>query len=57
MLVAIGILIGLIVGGLAGAVAVGALGKSRLGAARQQRKQLLEESTCLLRAVRALLGD
>jgi ribonucrease Y len=44
MLVAIGILIGLIVGGLVGAVAVGALGKSRLGAARQERKQMLEEA-------------
>src|SRR5215210_2017114 len=45
MLVAIGILIGLIAGGLGGAVAVGVLGKSRLGAARQQRKQLIEEAT------------
>jgi ribonucrease Y len=44
MLVAIGIVIGLIVGALAGAYAVGALGKSRLGAARQQRKLLLEEA-------------
>ena len=44
MLLAIGILIGLILGGLVGAVAVGALGKSRLGAARQQRKQLIEEA-------------
>jgi ribonuclease Y len=44
MLVAIGILIGLVVGGLGGAVAVGALGKSRLGAARQQRKQLIDEA-------------
>src|SRR6266508_4647347 len=44
MLVAIGILIGLIVGGLGGALAVGALGKSRLGAARQQSKQMIEEA-------------
>ena len=44
MLVAIGILIGLIVGGLGGAVAVGAFGKSRLGVARQQSKQLLEDA-------------
>ena len=44
MLVAIGILIGLIVGGLGGAVAVGVLGKSRLGAARQQRKQMIVEA-------------
>ena len=44
MLVAIGILIGLILGGIGGAVAVGILGKSRLGAARQQRKQMIEEA-------------
>jgi ribonucrease Y len=44
MVVAIGILIGLIVGGLAGAFAVGALGKSRLGSARQERKLLLEDA-------------
>jgi ribonucrease Y len=44
MVVAIGILIGLIVGGLVGAFAVGARGKSRLGAARQERKVLLEEA-------------
>ena len=44
MLVAIGILIGLILGGVAAAVAIGALGKSRLGAARQERKQLIEEA-------------
>ncbi len=43
-MVAIGILIGLIVGGLVGALAVGALGKSRLGAARQERKLLLEDA-------------
>ena len=44
MQVAIGILIGLVAGGLGGAFAVGALGKSRLGAAQQQRKQLIEEA-------------
>jgi ribonucrease Y len=44
MVVAIGILIGLIVGGLVGAFAVGALGKSRLGAARQERRVLLEDA-------------
>jgi ribonuclease Y len=43
-MVAIGILIGLVVGGLVGAFAVGALGKSRLGAARQERKLLLEDA-------------
>src|SRR4029078_13071730 len=40
----IGILIRLVVGGLVGAVAVGALGKSRLGAAQQQRKQLIDDA-------------
>ena len=44
MQVAIGILIGLVAGGLGGAIAVGALGKSRLGAAQQQRKQLIEDA-------------
>ena len=44
MLVAIGILIGLIVGGGAVAIAIGGLGKSRLGAASQQRKLMLEEA-------------
>src|SRR5213593_560847 len=44
MQVAIGILIGLVAGGLGGAVAVGALGKSRLGAAQQQRKQLIDDA-------------
>jgi ribonucrease Y len=44
MQVAIGILIGLVAGGLGGAFAVGALGKSRLGAAQQQRKQLIEDA-------------
>src|SRR3984893_7980858 len=41
MQVAIGILIGLVAGGLGGAVAVGALGKSRLRAAQQQREQMI----------------
>ena len=44
MQVAIGVLIGLVAGGLGGAFAVGALGKSRLGAAQQQRKQLIEDA-------------
>src|SRR5438034_988883 len=44
MLVAIGILIGLLLGGLGGALAVGAPGKSRLGAARQESKHLVEEA-------------
>ena len=44
MQVVIGILIGLIAGGLGSAIAVGALGKSRLGAAQQQRKQLIEDA-------------
>src|SRR2546429_6265084 len=44
MQVAIGILIGLVAGGLGGAAAVGALGKSRLGAAQLQRKQLLDDA-------------
>ena len=45
MLVVIGILIGLIVGAMGAAVAIGVLGKSRLGAAEQQRKLLLDEAT------------
>jgi ribonuclease Y len=44
MQVAIGILIGLVAGGLGGAVAVGALGKSRLGAAQQQRRQMIDDA-------------
>src|SRR5215211_6830890 len=44
MLVAIGILIGLIIGAACAAVAIGSLGKSRLGAARQERKQLVEDA-------------
>ena len=44
MLVAIGILIGLIVGGVCAAVAIGVLGKSRLGAAERQRRLLLDEA-------------
>ena len=51
MLVAIGILIGLIVGGVGVAVAVGVLGKSRLGAAEQQRRLMLEEATRELKTV------
>src|SRR5438552_13442866 len=45
MLVAIGILIGLILGGIGVAVAIGVLGKSRRGAAAQQRKLLIEDAT------------
>src|SRR5919197_2058670 len=45
MLVAIGILIGLILGSIGAAVAIGVLGKSRLGAAEQQRKLMLDEAT------------
>jgi len=44
MLVVIGILIGLLLGGFGGALAVGALGKSRLGAARQESKRLVDEA-------------
>src|SRR5713226_6423068 len=44
MQVAIGILIGLVTGGLGGAIAAGALGKSRLGAAQRQRKQMIEDA-------------
>jgi ribonuclease Y len=44
MLVAIGILIGLVVGGLGVALAIGVLGKSSLGAARLQRKEIVEEA-------------
>jgi ribonuclease Y len=44
MVVALGILIGLVLGGVGGAVAAGAFGRSRLGAARHQRKQLLDEA-------------
>src|SRR5881398_559325 len=44
MLVAIGILIGLILGGLGVDVAIGVLGKSRLGAARRLRKQILDDA-------------
>src|SRR5919197_442880 len=44
MLVAIGILIGLILGGTGIAVAIGVLGKSRLGAAEQQRRSLIEDA-------------
>jgi ribonucrease Y len=44
MAIVIGIVIGVAVGGLAGAVAVGYLGKSRLGQARQLRRQLVEDA-------------
>src|SRR6266567_3551204 len=44
MLVAIGILIGLILGGIGVGVAIGVLGKSRLGGAAQQRKLLIEDA-------------
>ncbi|HKD34731.1 MAG TPA: ribonuclease Y, partial [Gaiellaceae bacterium] len=44
MLVAIGILIGLILGAVGAAVTIGVLGKSRLGAAEQQRKLILDEA-------------
>src|SRR6266568_4217823 len=44
MLVAIGILIGLILGGSGVVVAIGVLGKSRLGGAAQQRKLLIEDA-------------
>src|SRR5437764_5607402 len=44
MLVAIGILIGLVLGGIGVAVAIGVLGKSRLGVAAQQRKLLIEDA-------------
>src|ERR671925_394782 len=44
MLVVIGILIGLIRGGIGAAVAIGVLGKSRLGAAAQKRKQLIDDA-------------
>ncbi len=44
MLIAIGILIGLVIGGIVTAVAVGVLGKSRLGAARQLRRELIDDA-------------
>jgi ribonucrease Y len=44
MAIVIGIVIGVAVGGVAGAVAVGYLGKSRLGQARQLRRQLVEDA-------------
>src|SRR5258708_34944581 len=44
MLVAVGILIGLVVGGLAGAIAVRKIGASRLDTARRTRQQLLEDA-------------
>jgi ribonucrease Y len=45
MLIAIGILIGLVLGGVGGALAVGALGKSRLGEARRESKHMIDEAT------------
>ncbi len=44
MLIAIAILIGLVVGGIGGAIASGFLEKSRLGQARRLRRQLLEDA-------------
>ena len=44
MLVAIGILIGLIVGGTLAVVAAGVTEKSRLGQARRLRKQILDDA-------------
>ncbi len=44
MLIAIGTVIGLIAGGLAVFVAIGVFGKSRLGEARQLRRQILDEA-------------
>ncbi len=44
MLIAIGILIGVVVGGVAAAVALSGFEKSRLGQARRLRKQLLEDA-------------
>ncbi len=44
MLIAIAILIGLVVGGIGGAIASGFLEKSRLGQARRFRRQLLEDA-------------
>jgi ribonucrease Y len=44
MALVIGMLVGLVAGGIGGTFAVGFLGKSRLGQARQLRKQLLEDA-------------
>ena len=44
MLVALAIVIGLLLGGACAAIAIGVLGKSRLGAARQERKQLIDDA-------------
>jgi ribonuclease Y len=44
MLVAVGILIGLVVGGLVGAIAIRKIGTSRLDTARRTRQQLLQDA-------------
>ena len=44
MLVAIGILIGVIVGGTFAVIAAGVTEKSRLGQARRLRKQILDDA-------------
>jgi ribonuclease Y len=44
MLIALGTLIGLLVGGAAVFLAIGVLGKSRLGEARQLRRQILDDA-------------
>jgi ribonuclease Y len=44
MAIVIGILIGLAGGGIGGAIAVGFYGKSKLGEARRQRRQLIEDA-------------
>jgi ribonuclease Y len=45
VLIAIGILLGLLVGGILGVIAAGFLEKSRLGEARRLRHQLIEDAT------------
>src|ERR671937_166138 len=44
MLIALGTLIGLLLGGAAVFVAIGVLGKSRIGEARQLRRQMLDDA-------------
>ena len=44
MLVVVGVLIGLVAGGIAGAVLVGVFGASKLGAAQRERQQLLADA-------------
>jgi ribonuclease Y len=44
MLIVIGILVGLVVGGVTIAIVLGTLGSSKLGAARQEREQLLADA-------------